>query len=125
MSVFLKSNEGAEMQLLQSFAIQVPLIVACSVFVMAALFKAGKEKGAGLIAVGAVGLCLLVLMDPLFSYLVMPKIVQNMDNEAISNAYLIRGIVSNLCWTAAIFLVAVGTFLRSPKVVEGRSEADL
>ena len=125
MGVFLKSNEGAEMQLLQSFAIQVPFIVACSVFVMAALSKVGNEKGAGLIAVGAVGLCLLAIINPLFSYLVMPQIVQNMDNEAISNASLIRGIVSNFCRTAAIFLVALGTFFRLPQVVEGRSEADL
>lgn len=61
----------------------------------------------------------IVLMDPLFSDLVMPQIVQDMDKEAILNAFLIRGIMSNLWSTAAIFLVPVGTFLRSTQSRRG------
>ncbi|MGI9460419.1 MAG: hypothetical protein ACR2NF_10505 [Pirellulales bacterium] len=104
------------MQLLQSFAVQLPMIIACAVFLIAAIFKVGKEKGAGLVAVGAVGLCLLVISNPLFNYLFMSEMVSHMDPEAISYVFLIKSVVSNLLWAVAIALVATGTFLRSPNV---------
>ena len=112
------------MDLFQSFATQIPIVTACAVFATAAMLKVGKEKGAGLIALGAVGLCLTVIMNPLFNYLVMPLMVRGMDPENISFALLIYDVIFKLCWTAAIALVATGTFLRSPNV-EGESEADI
>jgi len=117
---FLNQNEGIKMmELIQTVALRAPLVIACAVFAMAAMFKLGKEKGAGLIAVGAAGLCLTVIINPFFSYLVMPRIVRDMDPQNISFAFVIFGGISNLFWTAAIALVATGTFLRSPNV-EGK-----
>ena len=82
---FLNQNEGIKMmELIQTVALRAPLVIACAVFAMAAMFKLGKEKGAGLIAVGAAGLCLTVIINPFFSYLVMPRIVRDMDPQNIS-----------------------------------------
>ena len=37
------------MQLIESFVIQLPVVIACVALVMAAMRKTGKEKGAGFI----------------------------------------------------------------------------
>ena len=107
------------MQLVQSYLLQLPIVVACAVFVIAAMFKVGKEKGAGLIAGGAIGLVGLVIIDPLVNIMVMPAIIEGLSPAQISFAFLIRSGISNVSWAAAIALVAMGTFSRSP-AVEGK-----
>jgi hypothetical protein len=104
------------MQIIESLAVKLPLVIACVVFLMAAIFKVGKETGAGFIAAGAVVLGLVVIINPLVGVLVMPRLIKGLSPEMISYAYLIRGLISSLCWAGAIALVATGTFLRSPSL---------
>tara|TARA_Y100000385_G_scaffold23344_1_gene22566 strand:- start:66 stop:470 length:405 start_codon:yes stop_codon:yes gene_type:complete len=120
---FFHWNEGVTMQFITSFAVQLPLMIACVVFVIAAMFKVGKEKGAGLIAAGAVGLCLLVIIGPLFNSLVMSRIVAEMDPQAMSYAFLIKQVIFNFLWASSVALVATGTFLRPP-ALEGNSQGN-
>lgn len=61
------------MQVLEFVAVQVPLIIACAIFALAAILKVGKEKGASLIAAGAIGVFLMGIAAPCFIRLSCPE----------------------------------------------------
>ena len=100
------------MQLIQSFVVQLPVMIACAALVVAAMRKTGKEKGAGFIAAGAVGIEVIVIMRPLISGLVMPRITEALPPDMLFYAYSISSVIFSLGWAGAIALIATGTFLR-------------
>ena len=80
----LPVNEEEEMrEIIQVFAAQLPLLIACFLMLGAAAMKIGKEKGAGLIVTGAVGLALLGVVDPLVNALVLPRMLEQADPMTI------------------------------------------
>jgi len=93
---------------------QSPMIAASIAFVIVALLKAGKEKGALLIVLGAIGICLLTVSSPIIHAVVVPRILEDMDSSKIRQLYSVIGWVTNFCWAAALALVAIGTLLRVP-----------
>ncbi len=104
------------MEIIKSLAFQSPMIIASLVFVTAAILKAGKEKGAILILLGAIGLCLLTFAIPIIYSGIMPKVIENMQPLQISVIYSRLQMITNIFWAAAIVLISIGTFLRSPAV---------
>ncbi len=109
----LPVNEEEEMrEIIQVFAAQLPLLIACVLMLGAASLKIGKEKGAGLIVTGAVGLALLGVVDPLVNALVLPRMLEQADPMTIPYVVWLRGFISSLCWAVGIGLIAVGTFVR-------------
>ena len=100
------------MQLIQSFVVQLPVVIACAALIMAAMRKTGKEKGAGFIAAGAVGIAVIVIIRPLVSAFVMPGVTEGLSPDMLFNAYLISNVIFSLGWAGAIALIATGTFLR-------------
>ncbi|WP_442511277.1 hypothetical protein SH528x_002947 [Novipirellula sp. SH528] len=107
------------MDIIKSIAIQVPMMIASLAFVVAAVLKVGKERGAMLIVLGAVGLFLLTIANPIIYSGIIPKVIENMetnDHEHIPRIYLVVNIITSIFWTSAIVLISIGTFLRSPPV---------
>ena len=100
------------MQLIQSFVVQLPVVIACAALIMAAMRKTGKEKGAGFIAAGAVGIGVIVIIRPLVSGFLMPRITEGLPPDMLFYAYLISNVIFSLGWAGAIALIATGTFLR-------------
>ena len=102
------------MEIITAIATNVPMFLACVLLAIAALLKLGKERGAVLILLGAIGLILLNFASPILYILIMPKVIEGMDleTEHISYLYSAIGFASNLLWAGAIALIAIGTFLR-------------
>ena len=96
------------------FMMQSPMIAASIAFVIVALLKAGKEKGAILIVLGAIGICLLTISSPIVHGVVVPRILEDMDSSNMPQLFRVIGWVTNFCWAAALALVAIGTLLRVP-----------
>ena len=93
------------------------MIIASLAFVVAAVLKVGKERGAMLIVLGAIGLSLLTIANPIIYSGIMPKLIENMqanNYEHIGHLYLVLNIVTSIFWTSAIVLISIGTFLRLP-----------
>ena len=100
------------MEMFKSMAMQLPMLIACLVFVVAAAKKIGFEKGAPLVMVGAVGMAILTISGPIIHVGIMPRLIDNMQIEEVPFVLWIISLVTNLFWTVAITLVAIGTFKR-------------
>ena len=98
----------------QVFAVHLPMLIACVLMLIASAMKIGKEKGARLIVTGAVGLVLLVVIQPLVDLLVLPRLLEKADIDTDRHLIWWRNIASNLFSTVVIGLIAVGTFVRQP-----------
>ena len=109
-------------EIAQVFAFQSPMIIACVLMLIASAMKIGKEKGARLIVTGAVGLVLLVVIQPLVDALVLPRMLEEADIDTRQDLIWWRSIASSLFWTVAIGLIAVGTFARQPMKGEGHHQ---
>lgn len=107
-------DKVTKMQVLEFVAVQVPLIIACAIFALAAILKVGKEKGASLIAAGAIGVFLMGIAAPVFYTFILPRILANMNSQSLPHVMSICSGLINLLWAVALALVAAGTFLRSP-----------
>ena len=104
-----------------SIVLQVPLIIASAVLLIAALLKMRKEKGSILFLLGAlllagtaVGtfLATLVLFSMVSGVLLPPSLL--VDREFGSIIFLALGAVDGALRAVAILLLSVGTFLRRP-----------
>ena len=89
-------------EIIQVFAAQLPLLIACVLMLDAASLKIGKEKGAGLIVTGAVGLALLGVVDPLVNALVLPRMLEQADPMTIPYVVWLHGFISSLCWAVGM-----------------------
>lgn len=101
------------MQVLEFVAVQLPLMIACAIFALAAILKVGKEKGASLVAVGALGIFLMGIAGPVFYMFILPGILADMDSQSLPRVMSICSGLINLLRAVAVALVATGTFLRS------------
>jgi len=106
------------MEMLKAMAMQLPMFIACLAFVVAAAKKLGVEKGAPLVMVGAVGMTILTIAGPIIHAGIMPRLVESMEAEQMPLLFMVVSMVTNLFWTAAIALVAIGTFQRSSPMCE-------
>ena len=109
-------------EIAQVFAFRSPMIIACVLMLIASAMKIGKEKGARLIVTGAVGLVLLVVIQPLVDALILPRMLEEADIDTRQDLIWWRSIASSLFWTVAIGLIAVGTFARQPMKGEGHHQ---
>ena len=109
-------------EIAQAFAVHLPMLIACVLMLIASAMKIGKEKGARLIVTGAVGLVLLVVIQPLVDALVLPRLLEEADIDTDRHLIWWRNIASSLSWTVAIGLIAVGTFVRQPMKGEGHQQ---
>jgi len=100
------------MEIIKSMATQSPVIIASLVFVIAAALKAGKEKGAMLVLLGTIGLCLMAFANPIIYYGIMPKVIENVGTDNIGRIYLVLALITNVSWAGAIVLISIGIFLR-------------
>ncbi len=100
------------MEMFKSMAMQLPMLIACLVFVVAAAKKIGREKGAVLVMAGAIGMVFLTIAGPIIHVGIMGRLIENMQVEEVPFLFLIISLVTNLFWTVAIALVAIGTFKR-------------
>lgn len=102
------------MQLMQALAVYLPFLIAAIVLLFAAIFKLGKEKGAGLIVAGATGFLLMGVIDPVVNVFVLPAVLEKLSTDSLGFAVLLYGFVSNVCSAVCVGLIAFGTFVRSP-----------
>ena len=117
------AKEEEEMrEVAQVFAVHLPMLIACVLMLIASAMKIGKEKGARLIVTGAVGLVLLVVIQPLVDLLVLPRLLEEADIDTDRHLIWWRNIASNLFSTVVIGLIAVGTFVRQPIKGEGHHQ---
>ena len=100
------------MDMFKAMVMQLPMFIACVVFVVAAAKKIGLEKGAPLVMVGAVGMTILTIAGPIIHAGIMPRLMESMQVEQMPLIYMVVSMITNLFWTAAIALVAIGTFKR-------------
>ena len=100
------------MEILKSLGTQSPIIIASLILAVACLLKAGKERGAILILLGAIGLCVSAVLTPLFYSGIMPKLMENNAPEDMQSIFLLVAFVVNFFWAGAIGLIAVGTWMR-------------
>ena len=98
------------MALLNTWIIHLPSIIATLILVIAALLKAGKEKGSIPIAFGAVGLLIQSITSPIFFQIILPRIAHN----GPGNIYIACSIITTLLWAGCLILIAIGTFIRKP-----------
>ena len=102
------------MQVLEFVAVQVPLIIACAIFALAAILKDRKRKGSqfdsswGNWSISDGNRC------PVFYTFILPRILANMNSQSLPHVMSICSGLINLLWAVALALVAAGTFLRSP-----------
>ena len=104
------------MEIITSIAIQIPMIIACVFLGIAAYRKMGKEKGAILVMLGAIGLIFMACSTPVVYRIIMPRTFYILGCNGIYGIYLASDIIINLFWAGAIALIAIGTFVR-PTVV--------
>ena len=104
------------MEIIKSMAIASPIIIASLVFVMAAAFKAGKEKGSILVLFGTIGLCLMAFANPIIYTVIMPRVIENVEPDNFQRIYLVLGLILNTCWAGAIVLISIGILLRPTPV---------
>ena len=83
-------------EIAQVFAFQSPMIIACVLMLIASAMKIGKEKGARLIVTGAVGLVLLVVIQPLVDALILPRLLEEADIDTDRHLIWWRNIASSL-----------------------------
>jgi hypothetical protein len=101
-----------EIDLVSSIIRQAPMILGCALLVTAAVLKLGKEKGAALILIGAIGLFLLSLLYPILYSIILPKVVGRLSHSAASDVISAVGLVSGILRSLAVILIGVGTLLR-------------
>ncbi|MFO7908045.1 MAG: hypothetical protein ACQESR_22250 [Planctomycetota bacterium] len=101
------------MDIIRSLAPQVPIIVASLFLLMAATQKAGREKGATLILLGAIVLCLVAIAGPVV-ILFVPRVITSMGLTNIQAIYLALQLITSMLWAGAIALISIGIFLRPP-----------
>jgi len=111
------------MDIAKQLAIQIPVLAASITLLIAAILKAGREKGAILVLLGAVALCLLAVAVPVVYSVVMPRVIETVGVDNIQNAYLALGLTFNILWATALVLIAIGTLLRPPAVSGHRPAA--
>ena len=93
---------------------QTPYIVTSLIFLIAVLFKLGKERGAGLILLGAI----LNLMLPFVTAIINPALMHPLYDQAAENGGRIELLINvsstiiNLFWAFPFILLAIGTALR-------------
>jgi len=83
---------------------------------IAAILKAGKEKGSVLVLAGAIWLVFMGILNPVFYSLIAPGIVKNLAMENASLFYMIAGVIINCLWAGAHSLIAIGILIRPPAV---------
>ncbi|MDP6542577.1 MAG: hypothetical protein QGH60_01215 [Phycisphaerae bacterium] len=104
------------MDIARQIAIQIPTLIASVVLLIAAIGKAGREKGAILLLSGAILLCLLAVAGPLLYAVIMPRVLDAIGSDNVHDIYMTLGFVLNILWAAAIVLIAVGIMSRPPAV---------
>ena len=102
------------MEILSTVVGQIPVFLATLALVIAAFFKAGKEKGSILFLVGAAGLLLLSIASPLIYSVVMPTVIERLEPDDITTLYVAIGALSSILHAAMVGLLAAGTFARRP-----------
>ena len=100
------------MEIIKSIAIKIPMIIACVFLGIAAMRKMGKEKGAILVMIGAIGLIFIACSIPIVYRIIMPKMIEIIEVDKISDFYLAIQIIINLIQASAIALIAIGIFVR-------------
>jgi hypothetical protein len=96
---------------LSTYLGHLPAIIACIVLVIAAVLKTGKEKGSVWVLVGALGLTLTSILNPLFFSLIAPLLIEGSAGSA-QMFYTVAGLILGLFWAGSLILVAVGIFIR-------------
>ena len=100
-----------------SIVLQVPLIIASAVLLIAALLKMRKEKGSIPFLLGAVSILLVTLASPIVYSGIVPWVIWNIGGVGRHHfglIYLGVRVVVSIVWAVAILLLSLGTFLRRP-----------
>ncbi|MBN2161335.1 MAG: hypothetical protein JXR25_01615 [Pontiellaceae bacterium] len=100
------------MEILATFAIQIPMFLAILFLVAAAITKAGKERGAVLVIMGAVGLLLLAVISPVIYMTIIPKLIESGNVESVRAVHTTVSVVINIFWAIAVSMIALGTLIR-------------
>ncbi|MAS97112.1 MAG: hypothetical protein CMO55_28305 [Verrucomicrobiales bacterium] len=102
------------MEILSGFLSQLPIILASIFFCVAAITKLGKEGGAGLVLLGAIGMCALSLVSPIFYTVVVPRLMENGSTASVSGTMRAAAIFFGLGHALNVVFIAVGTLVRKP-----------
>jgi len=108
------------MDIMRQIAIQVPIILVSITLLIAAAMKGGREKGATMIVLGAIGMCAMSIATPVIYSVIMPRLIDALEFDDMSNAYLVFGLAVNILWAVPILLIAIGTFQRPPAAAQNR-----
>lgn len=99
------------MEFLKALLVHLPSILATLILAIAALLKAGKERGSILLVLGAIGLFIQSLVNPILFIVILPKLI---SNGASTNLYGTVSAINTLLWAGSLLLIAIGTFIRKP-----------
>lgn len=100
-----------------SYGANIPAILAGILLVIAASRKLGKERGAILIFLGAIGLIVLGVGTPILYYVILPQVARKLRwFNKIRAATLEYQFIMSIIWGVVMALIAIGTFMRSAGV---------
>ena len=94
-------------------AIRIPEILACLFLVIALFMKFGKERGAGFLLSGGLGLLALQIAYPVLYQGILPQVIRDQDPEVIDRIFMGVGFLLALIGAGAIVLLAIGTLMRA------------
>jgi len=100
------------MAFMERAVVHLPMTTASVVLVIAAIGKTGRERGAGLFMIGAVCLCVMSIVSPVFYELIIPKLLDSFDGPARDRLFLVAAWTSRVLWSGAVLCLAVGVFMR-------------
>lgn len=99
------------MEILNLLLIQVPIVLGALSFLVVSILRLGKEQGAPLVLVGAIGIFLMVVANPIWYGLVIPKVVAG-DPQRVESLLRTFGFLSSTVWGISLILVAIGAVMR-------------
>ena len=91
---------------------QVPSALVAIFFVVTAITRMGKERGAGVFLLGAIGLCAMALINPVFNAFVVPGLMNSGSQEQLRAIMTSSAIFFTFGQILSVGLLAVGTLMR-------------
>lgn len=102
------------MNVLMGFLTQLPVILASIFFCIAAITRMGKETGAGVVLLGAIGMAALAIVSPVFHTVVVPRVMESGNSDQLGSLMRASALFFGLGHALNVVLIAAGTLMRKP-----------
>lgn len=108
------------MDLLKIILGQIPILLGALALLIVAITQLGKDKGAPVILAGAIGIFLMVVINPVVTGVLVPRIMESGNPQNLGSLMRVWGFVSSSVWGVSLVLISIGIVMRSR---DGRSGA--